>query len=378
MVLLLLCVAGGGLSQAAEPIKIGTIFSITGWGGFIGTPQKEAFTALVEDINKNGGIDGRQLEFYYEDDKSIPTNAVIAATKLIKDKNVVAMVGTSLSDSAMAIVPTCEQEQTPFINSGPANIPWKKWVFSVGPGDVRCAAHLIEFAAKNLGAKRIALLHGADAEGMLGAKVINGDLPKYPGTSIIIQERFEPSDTNMVPQLTKIKAAKPDLIILYTTGGPGAVVAKNYKQLGITTPVLGGNALTMPDFVNIAGKMVGEAGWIFMSQPMMIVDKMSPDDPYRKNVYEPFKKIMQAKYGPTKEVTLFHGSCYDAIMGIVEAMKKAAPNITKASIRENLEKVKIDGFIGTFGPTPEDHQACHQDPMRPMVLKNGVWLPYSK
>ena len=213
---------------------------------------------------------------------------------------------------------------------------------------------------------------------MLGAKVINGDLPKYPGTSIIIQERFEPSDTNMVPQLTKIKAAKPDLIILYTTGGPGAVVAKNYKQLGITTPVLGGNALTMPDFVNIAGKMVGEAGWIFMSQPMMIVDKMSPDDPYRKNVYEPFKKIMQAKYGPTKEVTLFHGSCYDAIMGIVEAMKKAAPNITKASIRENLEKVKIDGFIGTFGPTPEDHQACHQDPMRPMVLKNGVWLPYSK
>ena len=86
LVLPLLCAAGSGLSQAAEPIKIGTIFSITGWGGFIGTPQKEAFTALVEDINKNGGIDGRQLEFYYEDDQSIPTNAVIAATKLIRTR----------------------------------------------------------------------------------------------------------------------------------------------------------------------------------------------------------------------------------------------------------------------------------------------------
>jgi len=108
------------------------------------------------------------------------------------------------------------------------------------------------------------------------------------------------------------------------------------------------------------------------------VDKMSSDDPYRKNVYEPFKKIMQNKYGPTKEVTLFHGSCYDAIMGVVEAMKKAAPNITRASIRDNLEKVKIDGFIGTFGPTPTDHQACHEDPMRPMTFKNGAWIPYEK
>jgi branched-chain amino acid transport system substrate-binding protein len=373
-----LSAVGDGCLWAAEPIRIGTIFSITGWAGFIGTPQKEAFVALVDDINKKGGVDGRQLEFLYEDDKSVPTNAVIAATKLIKDKKVVAMVGTSLSDSAVAIVPTCEQEQVPFINSGPAAIPFKKWIFSVGPGDVRCASHVIEFAAKGLGAKRIALFHGSDAYGMLGAKVITGELQKYPGVSIIIQERFEPSDTNMVPQLTKIKGANPDLMILYSTGGAGAVVAKNYKQLGMTTPVLGGNSLTMPDFVKIAGKIVDEANWVFMSQPMMIVDKMSSDDPYRTNVYEPFKKIMQNKYGPTKEVTLFHGSCYDAIMGVVEAMKMAAPNITRAAIRDNLEKVKIDGFIGSFGPTATDHQACHEDPMRPMTLKNGAWIPYEK
>jgi branched-chain amino acid transport system substrate-binding protein len=377
-VLSLLCIAGGGLARAAEPIRIGTIFSITGWGGFIGTPQKEAFVALVDDINKKGGVDGRQLEFLYEDDKSVPTNAVIAATKLIKDKKVVAMVGTSLSDSAIAIVPICEQEQTPFINSGPAAIPWKKWAFSVGPGDVRCAAHLIEFVARDLGAKRIALLHGSDAAGMLQAKVINSELPKYPGASIVIQERFEPTDTNMVPQLTKVKGANPDVIILAATGGPGSVVAKNYKQLGMTTQVVGGHSLTMPDFVKIAGKFVDEAGWIFLSQPMMVIDKMSPDDPYRKNVYEPFKKIMQNKFGPNMDVTLFHGSCYDAIMGVVEAMKMSAPNITRASIRDNLEKVKIDGFLGTFGPTPADHQACHEDPMRPMILKNGAWLPYVK
>ncbi len=378
LVFCLVLASTGRFSWAVEPVKIGTIFSITGWAGFIGTPQKEVFTALVEDINKKGGINGRQLEFYYEDDQSVPTTAVIAATKLIKDRKVLAIVGTSLSDSALAIVPTCEQEQIPFINSGPALIPFKKWIFSVGPGDVRCATHLLDFAVRELDAKRIALLHGSDAYGMLGAKVIKSELPKYPGVSLIGQERFEASDTSMIPQLMKIKAANPDLIILYTTGGAGAVVAKNYKQLGMTTPVLGGNSLTIPQFTSMAGKIVDEANWIFLSHPSMVVDKMSPDAPYRKNVYEPLKKIMQDKYGPKKEITLFHDSSYDAIMGITEAMKMAGSNITPTSIRDNLEKVKVDGFLGIFGPTPTDHQGAHVDPMVPMVFKNGEWLPWKK
>jgi branched-chain amino acid transport system substrate-binding protein len=181
----------------------------------------------------------------------------------------------------------------------------------------------------------------------------------------------------MVPQLTKVKSANPDVLILYTTGGAGAVIAKNYKQLGMTAQVLGGNALTMPDFLKIAGKIAEESGWIFMSQPMMIVDKMAPDDPFRKNVVDPVRKMMQAKYGPTKQVTLFHGSFWDGIMGAVEAMK-IAPTIDRASIRDGLEKVKFDGFLGIFSPTPTNHRAAQVDPMRPMVFKNGEFLPYTK
>jgi branched-chain amino acid transport system substrate-binding protein len=361
-----------------EPIKIGTIFSITGWAGFIGTPQKEIFTALIEDINAKGGIKGRPLEFYFEDDKSIPTNAVIAATKLIKDKKVIAMVGTSTTDSALAIVPTCEQEKTPFINSGPAYIPWKKWIFSTGPGDVRGAIHVLDFAVKDLGAKKIALMHGSDAYGMLGQKVIKEELPKYQGVTLVVQERFEPSDTNMIPQLTKIKAANPDLMILFTTGGAGAVVAKNYKQLGMNTKVLGSTSLTMPEFVKIAGSIADESNWIFLSQPMLIVEKMAANDPYRKNVYEPVKKIMQAKYGPSKEVTLFHGSSYDAIMAVVSSLNAISPNINKDSLRDAIEKTKVDGFLGVFGPTPQDHQGSHIDPMRPMMFKGGQFVPWTK
>lgn len=374
----LLLTCSGKLSFAApEPIRLGTIMSITGWAGFIGTPQREVFNAVIEDINAKGGINGRPLELYYEDDQSVPMNAVIAATKLIKDRKVIAICGTSTSDAALAIVPVCEQSKIPFINSGPALIPFKKWIFSVGPGDERGARHLLDFAIKDLGARRIALMYGVDAMGTLGYKVMNAEIGKYPGASLVIQESFEPKDTNMIPQLMKVRNANPDVIILQTTGGAASIIAKNYKQLGMTCQVLGGGSITMPEFYKLAGKIAEECKWLFLSQPMMIVEKMAPNDPYRKNVWEPAEKFMQDKYGPNKHVTMFHGSTFDALRGITEAMKMCR-NVDSASVRDALEKVKIEGFLGTFAPTPTDHQSTPVDPMRPMVLKNGEYVPWVK
>lgn len=363
--------------QAAEPITVGTIMSMTGPFGFIGTPQKEAFEALIDDLNAKGGVLGRPIKLFSEDDKSVPTNAVIAGTKLIKDKKVLMICGTSMSDAALAIVPTCEQAQVPFINSGPAKIPFKKWIFSTGPGDVRGASHLLEYAVKGLGGKKLAMLYSADAMGTLGHKVMNDEIGKYPGVSFIIQEAMEPSDTSVVPQLTKIKAANPDVFILQLTGGMASIIAKNYKQVGMTAQVLGCGSITDPNFYKNAAKFAEEGNWIFLSQPMMIVDKMAPDDPYRKGVYEPAKKLLQDKYGPKKEVTMFHGSTFDAFNAMIEAIKiagKAEP----AAVRDALEKVRIDGFLGKFACTTTDHQAAPVDFMRPMKLKNGEYVPYEK
>jgi branched-chain amino acid transport system substrate-binding protein len=366
---------GGKPLSAAEPIRIGTIFSITGWAGFLGSAQKEIYTAMLDDINSKGGVGGRQIELFFEDDQSNPTNATIAATKLIKDKKVVIVVGTSIDDSALALVPICEREKVPFINSGPADIPFKKWVFSVGPGHAKTAAHLLEYGVKDLGAQRIALFHSTDASGKACAKIIMGDIGKYPKASIIIEESFEPTDTTVIPQLTKIRAANPDLIILYTTAGPASVVAKNYKQLGMTTQVVGFAGITAPEFVKNAGKIAEESKWIILAVPIILADKMAPDDPYRTNVYEPIKRLMQERLG--KPITMFHGTAHDALKAALEAMKMAR-SIDSASIRDALEKVRIEGFIGPFACTPTDHHGSPVDPMRPAVLKDGEWVPYTK
>jgi branched-chain amino acid transport system substrate-binding protein len=362
-------------ASAAESIKIGVIGSQSGWAGFIGTPQKEVILATVADINKKGGLLGRPIELFIEDDQSVPTNAVIAATKLAKDRNVAAIIGPSTTDSAAAMVNTVEQAEVPFFVQVPLGNPNKKWVFLVGPSDLACATHVLQYAVQTLQAKRIALLSDTAAYGTRGAGQINKDIKQYPGVSIVIQERIETSDTTVIPQLTKIKAAKPDLLIAYMTTPTATITAKNYKQLGMAVPVLGSNAISTPDFLKLAGKIPEEAGWILFTQPFSVAENMPPDAPFRKNLYDPFKKFMKEAYGPSKEMNLFHTTAYDGMLAISEAIKFARSD-NRSAIRDALEKIRIEGFIGPFACTPESHQGSPVDPMVPVVVKNGEYVPY--
>jgi len=366
-----------GQSAAAEPIRIGFVISITGPYGFIGTPQKEVIEAAVADINKKGGVIGRPLEALIEDDQSVPTNAVIAGTKLIKDKNVCALVGASSSDASAAMIPTAEQEKVPYLITAPVVNPNKRYVFIVGPGDVKGAAHFTEYAATGLNAKRIALLSEADAYGKTGSETILKEIKKYPGASITIQEKVEVTDTSLVAQLTKIKAAKPDLIMIYATAGIASVAAKNYKQLGLTIPVLASNAITIPVFVKAAGDIAEEKGWIFFTQPFIVAEKMSPDNSFRKNLYDPFKRMMQEAYGQSKVPNMFHASTYDDINGLAAALRLAGSD-NRDALRDALEKTNVPGFLGNFAPTPQDHYGAPKDPMIPVVMKGGEFVPYSK
>jgi branched-chain amino acid transport system substrate-binding protein len=364
-------------ASAADSIKIGAVASITGWAGFVGTPQKEALNAMADEVNRNGGINGRPLEILLEDDTSNPTTAVVAATKLIRDKGVCVLVGPSIVDSGMAMVPIVEQEKVSLVCPAPLVSPFKKWVFLVGPGDVRGASHTLEYAVKTLNAKRIALFHDSALFGTTGAKVITRDLAQYPGVSIVIEEKFEPGDLNMVPQLSKIKAASPDLILLYTTGNPAAVVAKNYKQLGMKIPVLGSGGIAIPDFLKNAGKIAEESKWAIFSQDFLVAEKLSPTVPFRKNIYDPFKKLLKDKYGPSKEVTVFHLGTHDGMTAIIAALKLAGTDERNA-VRNAIEKVRVQGFFGAFACTPEDHQAAPKDMGILVGVKSGEYVPYKQ
>ena len=373
----LLCAVGGRPAAAADTIKIGHVCSITGWAGMLGSPQRDAMLAMVENANKHGGILGKQVEAFIEDDQSNPTTAVLAATKLVKDVKVDVLVAATLSDCAAAIAPIAEQEKVPYIVTSPVDIPFKKYVFPVGPGDKRMAAHTMELAVTQLKAKKIAILHDTALYGIQAYKFMMNELKDHPAAKVIITEKLDPKDTNVIPQLTKIKAANADLLIVYTTGAAGAVVAKNYKHLGMTVPVLGSGGLGLPTVLELAGGVMEEMKWMIMAMKINIAETLPVNDPYRQKVYEPAKKIFQEKYKDAKLLNVFHVSPMDAFTMYGLAVK-GANSIDKAAVRDALEKVKFEGLLGYTEPGPNDHQEFCKDTSMITVLKGTQFLPYTK
>jgi branched-chain amino acid transport system substrate-binding protein len=364
-----------GAASSGDPIRIGVVLSVSGWGGFMGTPAKEAYEAIVENINNSGGVIGKKLELIIEDDQSIPTNAVVAVTKLIRDRKVSLVMGPTMTDAGMAMIPLCEQEKTPYIATCPLTGTFKKYTFMLGPGDVRAAQHLMEYAVKDLGKKRIALFHGTDNYGMTAAKTLKQEIARYPEASFVIEEKFEIADTNMIPQLTQIKSANPDLIILYTAGTTGGIIAKNYKQLGIKVPVLGSSGMAIPQFLKIAGPIAEESKWTILGTRALVGEKFPESNAFRKTLYDPLKRLIRNKFGNSKEIVTFYTGPYDAMNVVVEAFKLAGTD-NREQLRDALEKVRVpEGFLGTWECSPDDHQAARKDVMIPLCVKSGEWFP---
>ena len=376
LALSLLLVVDGRPLQAAEPIKIGVVLSVTGRGGFLGTPEKMAITVVVDEVNRQGGLFGRPIELLFEDDQSNPTNSAIAATKLIRDKNVCSIIGASLVVGCMAVLPICEREGVVQLPMAPITIPHNKWVFCVPLTDYTLGLRMLKFTVDTLNAPKVALLHGTDRYGMMGAQGITEKYNEY-GAELIITEKCEPTDTSMIPQLTKIKAARPDAILLYVNAVPAAVIAKNYKQLNMETiPVIGGGGIPTPEFIKLAGKVVEDGRWILFSPKDLYADKLPLDDPWRKDLYDPLMKLIKDKYGKT-EWNGFYRNGYDNIRIVIEGLKIAGTD-DRAALRDALEKVEYQGFLGNFKYFPTDHNGTQGEAFEPIMIKNGEYWPYQQ
>ena len=104
------------LTLAAEPLKIGALFSVTGPPAFLGEPERNTAQMVVDEINKAGGIKGRPVELVVYDTSGDATKAVQLANKLIKDDHVLAIIGPSTTGETMAVKPVTEKEQIPLIS----------------------------------------------------------------------------------------------------------------------------------------------------------------------------------------------------------------------------------------------------------------------
>jgi len=366
------CVAGG-LAWAADPIKLGAFFDLTGAGSAIGTPTKLVAEMVVKKINGEGGINGRPLQLVIADDEGDPTKAAIIAKKFIESDKVVAIIGPTRTDTGMAAKPIIEQMKVPTfmcVGGDPVvTVPPFKWTFK-SPQRTSVAVKKTYDYLKRKGIQNIAIITSADGFGRDGKNWLEKLAVEY-GLKIITGESFQATDNDMTTQLIKIKAASPEAIICWTIGKAGSIVAKNVKQLGIQVPLFQCHGLPDPIYIKLAGE--ASEGNIMPATKLMVAAQLPNSDPQKKVILE-FIRLYQDVYQYERQfpINTHSGYAWDAIYILANAMKKAGTNNEK--LREAIEKTK--GYIGVSGIynlTPEDHNGLGLDSMVIVQIVKGEW-----
>jgi len=355
---------------AAEPIKIGSILSVTGPAAFLGDPELKTLQLYVEDINKKGGVLGRQLQLVHYDDGSDASKANGFAKRLIDDDKVDLIVGGTTTGSTMSTVPLVEKAGVPFISLAGAVVivePVKKWVFKT-PHTDRMAAEKVFEDMKKRGLTKVALLSETSGFGQSGKKETEAVAGKY-GISLVANETYGPKDTDMSPQLTKIKTTPGvQAVFVFGLGQGPAIVTKNYKQLGITLPLYQSHGVASDEFLKLAGPAA--EGVRLPSPAQLIPEKLPAGDP-QKPVVTAYDKAYKERY--KQDVSTFGGYAYDGLMLAVDAMKRAG-STDKAKVRDAIEATK--GYIGTSGKvnmSATDHMGLDLSSFRMLEVKNGDW-----
>lgn len=356
-------------TEKKEPYRIGAVLSVTGPAAPLGEPEKKTLLMEVEKINKAGGIDGHKIELYIEDDETDPGKAVAAVKKLIDQKKVIAVIGGSITPSTLAMKEITKKKRIPQVACAAGNAIVAsdyKWVFITPQSNAIVVPKVLEYIRDTLKLKKVAFLYDSDAFGRDGLEVLQKEAPNY-GIEVVITQDYSKKAGDLTPQLTKIKAASPEVLVVWGTNPGPAVAAKNMKQLGMNIPYIGSHGIANKKFIELAGDAA--EGVVFPAGKVLIPESISEDSP-QKEVVDTFLKEYEEKYGEPPNT--FAGHAWDAFHIIVEALKKSGPDPEK--LRDEIEKTtNSPGIGGIFNYTSTDHAGLSVDDLIMIKIENGEW-----
>lgn len=256
------CGKSGGKSGGGDTIKVGALFELTGNVANYGTSTLNGFKMAVDEVNAKGGVNGKKIEVVQADNKSEPSESGNAATKLVTQDKVVAVVGPATSGSVAAAEPILTANKTPLIApcaTAPAitlgkDGKAKPYVFRACFIDPYQGKIMAEFAAKDLKLKKIAILNDSSSDYSKGLAEVFEKTFTENGGQIVAKEAFLSKDVDFKAALTKLKAANPDALYIPGYYEEVSKIIKQAREVGITTPLLGSDGWDSPKLVEIAGK----------------------------------------------------------------------------------------------------------------------------
>lgn len=361
-------VSTGGAALAAETVKVGTFLAVTGPASFLGDPELRTMQMYIEEINADGGIDGRQVELVHYDTGGQAKEALGFVKRLIQKDQVHVIVGGSTSGSTIAVMPEVEKAGIPLISlAGAVQIiePVNKWVFKTPHTDRMAAAKIFE-DMQSRGISKVALITGDGGFDKSGRTQTLDLAPEY-GMDIVADESYSNNDSDMTAQLTNIRATDAEALLNFGFGAAPAIVTKNARQLGLDLPIYQSHGVASKKFIELAGDA---AEGVRLPAAALVVAEQLPDSDPQKSVLMEYKTKYEAEHGP---VSTFGGHAYDGLFIALNAIERAG-SLDSEAIRAEIENTR--DFIGTggvFNMSPEDHLGLDLDAFKMLEIQDGGW-----
>ncbi|MCD6096834.1 ABC transporter substrate-binding protein [bacterium] len=320
-----------------EVIKIGFVGTLSGDAANYGQSELNAIELAVEEINNDGGINGRQLELIPEDGKGEAQAAVTAIQKLINIDGVKVVLGGTTSAETLAMAPIAERNKVILFSSyasNPAISEAGDFVFRNGPRDDDAGRFLAQLAFDRGHRKAAILAESSDVT--IGLRDVFKEKFEQLRGKIVSDELFGLGEKDYRTQLIKIKASNPDLIFLGAYSGiTGGLAAKQIREMKIDVPILSTWVFSGEDALKSAGSAA--EGIIFEDVP--VLDLKNPKAKIFVDKYT-------ARYGqPASDWDA--GASYDRVYIIADALKKCGENTE--CIRDYLYGLEeYDGVIGKY------------------------------
>jgi branched-chain amino acid transport system substrate-binding protein len=361
--IVVLALAAALPAAAQEPIKIGLVTALSGQSARAGEALTRGLQVAIDEINAKGGVlKGRKLELLRRDDESIPAKGVIAARELYFKEKVAVLFGGLDSPVALAIVPIANENKLPFMDPWAAGTPITKngakdnYVFRVSAVDEIVDKAMLQYAQKTFNAKNCGMILVNNPWGESNEKGLRAALGEK-GVKWAGIEKFEANDIDVVPQLSRLKAAGADCLFLVGNVGPSSQVVKSLDRMGWMPPIVSHWGPAGGRFTELAGPSAKNVHFV---QTYSFFGRQSA-------VGEKVLKALMAKYPDIKgpgDVTPAVGvaNAYDAMMLTALAIDKAGSTDGRA-IRDGYYRIeRYDGLIKTYTKpfSAEQHDALNE------------------
>jgi branched-chain amino acid transport system substrate-binding protein len=337
-----------GNSYAGKTIKLGAILSITQAGGVYGPQSRDGMQLAVDEINKAGGVNGAQISLTVKDDASDKAQSAQLAQTMIQSDQDLALLGPTLSNSAVAVHPLAESLKTPILAVSTTgihivpdcNFPKTdpcKYVFRDSLGEETAIPDNIQsYAADAHPATGVLLVAQDDKFSSDGGKIVQKTVDQY-GIKLLKTIPFNKAEADLSPYVTQAVALKPDVIFITSLGGIPAKIMTEARRQGWQGQFLGGNGFNTA----AVSKQAAAAGKGARSASAWYLGNTFPSN-------ADFVSAFKTEYG--EDPDQFAAQGYTAIKILEDSAKRA--NLTFTDLAGDRDKLRAAMETVSLASTP--------------------------